>query len=234
MNLLDILQFLVASTLFPIIIGLVRLRRIRTSSYRPFFYLMLLGGFWELVNVYVLFVLHLHNIVFITSYMLFEWLIIAWQFRVWGLMRNRGRLYYIVVAVPCLVWLVERLVFWQLDYFMPYYQVLYCFLIVLFSVNTINFMITHDYRKLFGNPSFLICIAFIVYFVYTILFNWAYQTSLKGATETTTFIIMLHGYVNALTNIIFAIALFLIPPTPKIHPEVGRRTVFRNSHINGS
>jgi len=147
--------------------------------------------------------------------MLFEWLLIAWQFREWGFLRNRKKLYTFLVALPCIVWLVERLVFWESDYFMPYFQVLYCFLIVIFSVNRINFMITHEYRKLFRNPSFLICIAFIIYFVYTILFNWAYQTSLNGKTDTTTFIIMLHGYVNALTNIIFAIALLCIPPPQK-------------------
>jgi hypothetical protein len=207
--------FLGATVLFPVFAGLVRLRRIKKRGYQPFFYLMLLAGFSELVNSSVATALHLHNIVFVTIYMLFEWLLIAWQFRKWGFLTNRKKLYSLLVIFPCTVWLVERLVFWDLDYFMPYFQVLYCFLIVIFSVNRINFMITHEYRKLFRNPTFLICIAFIIYFVYTILFNWAYQTSLKGKTDTTTFIIMLHGYVNALTNIIFAIALLCIPPPQK-------------------
>ncbi|HEY4108431.1 hypothetical protein [Puia sp.] len=201
--------------LFPLLVGLVRLRRIKKSSYQPFFFLILMGAFWELLNVYFIKVLHLHNVVVVNFYMLFEWLLIAWQFRMWGLLRSRNAVFYAVLLLPCLVWLIERLVFWQMDYFVPYYQVLYCFLVVLFSVNTINFMITHDYRNLFGNPTFLICIGFIIYFIYTIIFNWAYQTSLMGATETTTFIIMLHGYVNALTNVIFAIALLRIPQPQK-------------------
>ena len=211
------LLFLLSTTVYlPIIAGLVRLHRIKKSSYQPFFFLMLLAGFFELVNPFVLLVLRTgSNIVVITVYMLFEWLLIAWQFRKWGLLGNRKKLYALLVLLPCAVWLIERLVFWEMNYFMPYYQVLYCFLIVLFSVNTINFMITHDNRQLFRNPSFLICIAFIIYFVYAIIFTWAIQTSLKGATETTTFIIMMHGYVNALTNIIFAIALLCIPPPPK-------------------
>jgi len=207
--------FLGATVLFPVIAGLVRLRRIKKRGYQPFFYLMVLAGFSEVVNSFVATALHKHNVVFVNFYMLFEWLLIAWQFHEWGFLRNRNKLSTFLVALPCMVWLVERLAFWELDYFMPYYQVLYCFLIVIFSVNRINFMITHEYRKLFSNPTFLICIAFIIYFVYTILFNWAYQTSLKGKTDTTTFIIMLHGYVNALTNIIFAIALLCIPPPQK-------------------
>lgn len=210
------LSFILSASIFlPVIVGLARLRRIKKSSCQPFFILILLAGFWELLNDFVLLVLHMHNIVFINFYMLFEWLLIAWQFRVWGLLRSRKNVYLTVVIIPCVIWLTERLVFRQRDYFVPYYQVLYCFLIVLFSVNMINYLITHEYRRLFGNPIFLICIAFIIYFVYTIIFNWAYQTSLKGMTETTSFIIVLHNYVNALTNIIFAIALLLIPPPQK-------------------
>jgi hypothetical protein len=212
----SILLFLLsASVYFPVIAGLAHLQRIKKGGYQPFFILMLLAGFTELINPFVQVVLGMHNILVVIIYMLFEWLLIAWQFREWGLMRNRKKLYSVLVVLPCLVWLAERVVFWDADYFMPYFQVLYCFLIVIFSVNTINFMITHDYRQLFRNPTFLICIAFIIYFVYTILFNWAYQTSRSGKTDTTTFIIMLHGYVNALTNIIFAIALLCIPPPQK-------------------
>jgi len=215
MNSSNLLFLLSTTVYFPVLAGLLRLHRIKKGGYQPFFFLMLLAGFFELVNPFVLLVLRVHNIVVVTVYMLFEWLLIAWQFREWGFLHNRKKLYSVLVILPCAVWLVERVVFWKLDYFMPYFQVLYCFLIVIFSVNTINFMITHDYRRLFRNPTFQICIAFIIYFVYTILFNWAYQTSLNGKTDTTTFIIMLHSYVNALTNIIFAIALLCIPPPQK-------------------
>lgn len=205
--------------LLPLIIGLVRLRRIKKSSYQPFFALIVLGAFWELLNVFLIKVLHGQNIASTNIFCLLEWLLIAWQFHNWGLLRNRKSLFYIVLAIPCLVWITEYLIFGQLNHLSPYYHVLYCFLIVIFSVNTINFMITHDYRILFKNPTFLICIAFIIYFIYRILFNWAYQTSLKGATETTSFIIMLFGYINALTNVIFAIALLRIPPPQKFTLE---------------
>jgi hypothetical protein len=209
------LFLLSASILLPIIAGLVRLRRIKKSSYRPFFILILVGAFWELLNMFLIDVLIKSNVVAVNIYLLFEWLLIVWQFRNWGLLRGQTTVFYTVLLVPCLVWVIEYLVFWQILLFAPYYQVLYGFLIVIFSVNTINFMITHDYRNIFGNPTFLICIAFIIYFVYNIVFNWAYQTSLKGATETTSFIIMLHSYINALTNIIFAIALLRIPRPQK-------------------
>ncbi|GGB14185.1 hypothetical protein [Puia dinghuensis] len=205
--------------LLPLIIGLVRLPRIKRSSYQPFFIYIILGAFWEVLNFFLITVLHAQNVAALNIFFLLEWLLIAWQFHNWGLLRGRKTVFYIVVAIPCLVWISEYLIFGQLYHLAPYYHVLYCFLIVLFSVNTINFMITHDYRNLFKNPTFLICIAFIIYFIYRIIFNWAYQTSLKGATETTSFIIMLIGYINALTNIIFAVALLRIPPPQKFTLE---------------
>jgi hypothetical protein len=208
------LFLLSSSIIFPIIAGLVRLRRIKKSSYQPFFILILVGAFMELLNVFLIAWLH-QNVVAVNIYFFFEWLLIAWQFRNWGLLRGRNKAFFTLLLLPCLVWVIEYLVFWQIYHFATYYQVLYCFLIVIFSVNTINFMITHDYRNIFGNPTFLICIAFIIYFIYNLVFIWAYQTSLKGATDTTTFIIMLHSYINALTNIIFAIALLRIPRPQK-------------------
>ena len=202
------------SILFPLIAGLVRLRRIRKSSYQPFFILVLTGVLAEIVSAIMIQRIG-GNAIANNVYFLFEWLLIAWQFQAWGLLRSRKRLFYILAAAPCLVWVIENLVFGQIVLFSPYFQVFYCFLIVLFSVNTINFMITHDYRRLFGNTIFLVCIAFIIYFVYRIIFNWAYQTSLKGATQTTSLIITMMSYINALTNVIFAIALLQIPRPQK-------------------
>jgi hypothetical protein len=144
-----------------------------------------------------------------------EWLLIAWQFRVWKLLHTRKVLFYILLAIPCIVWVVEDLFLGQITNFPPYFRVVKALMVVLYSVNTINFMITHDYRNLFQNPTFLICLGFIIYFIYRIVFQWAFETSRLGATETSTFIIMLFGYVNALTNVIFAIALLRIPPPQK-------------------
>ena len=97
----------------------------------------------------------------------------------------------------------------------PYFAVCDAFVIVLMSVGKINFMITHDDRNLGGNPIFLICIGFIIHFIYEIIREWAYQMSLQGATETTTRIIVGFSYVDVLVNIIFAIALLRIPRPQK-------------------
>ena len=203
------------SILFPLLAGLVRLSRIKKSSYQPFFILLVVGAFNELLSGFLIKVLHAHNAVSNNLYSLAEWLLIAWQFYTWGRIPKRTSLFYVLVAFPCVVWIVENLGFGQIGHFSPYFRVMKAFMIVLFSVNTINFMITHDYRNLSGNPTFLICIAFIIYFIYRIVYQWAYETSFGSPNDTKVFIIMLFGYVNALTNIIFAIALLRIPPPQK-------------------
>jgi hypothetical protein len=199
--------------LIPLIAGLVRYRRIG-MMYRPFFYLIILDTVTELVSGYLIRVAHVHNAISSNIFVLLEWSLIWWQFYVWDL-HSRREVFMAILLFPIAIWITENLAFGHIREFPPYFRVFSAFLIVMLSVNKINFMITHDDRKLYGNPIFLICIGFIIYFIYRIIFKWAYQTSLSGATETTNIIIMLNGWVNALTNIIFAIALLMIPRPQK-------------------
>jgi hypothetical protein len=211
----SILIWLVSqSILLPFIAGLISLRRIG-KDYQPFFILILFGFLIELINGYVIHINHHSNAVVSNSYVLVEWILIVWQFQVWGTLRAGKKTYYALLLVSCSIWVTENLVLGHIGEFSPYFRFFYSFLVVLLSVNKINFMITHDNRNLLRHPGFLICIGFIIYFIYKIIYEWAYQTSLFGATDITTTIIMLIGYINALTNIIFAIALLKIPAPEK-------------------
>ena len=207
-----LLLFLVSqSILLPFVAGLVRLRRMG-SRYRPFFILLAVGIGAELVNGYLIIkVIHGSNAVVSNIYALAEWLLILWQFRVWGFRRTRKNALLILLSLSCAIWITENIIFGQLTDFSPYFRFFYSFLIVLLSVNKINFMITHDDRNLLRHPEFLICIGFIIYFIYKIIYEWAYQASLYGTSEITSMIIFLEAYINALTNIIFAIGVMKIP-----------------------
>jgi len=196
----------------PIIAGLVRFSRIG-KRYQPLFILLVVGLVTELASAYLV-RQKISNASVSNIYALLEWILVFWQFRAWGSIRTRKEIAYVFLLLPCLVWITENLVLDQMSDFSPYFRIFSCFLIVLLSVNKINFMITHDNRNLLGHPEFLICIGFIIYFIYDIVYEWAYQSSSTGATYITTKIISLFGYINALTNIIFAIA-FLRIPAPK-------------------
>ena len=201
------------SILFPLIVGLVRLRR-SGKGYRPFFLMIACAALNEPISFLFIRMTH-SNAIPNNIYALIEWLLIAWQFHKWGLLQTRKKVFYVLVLFVSLIWVTEDLVLREITIYPPYFTVFYCFLIVLFSVNKINFMITHDDRNLLRHPEFLICIGFIIYFIYKIVYEWAYQSSLYGATDITTTIISLFGYINALTNIIFSIALLRIPAPEK-------------------
>jgi hypothetical protein len=208
------LLFLFSQTiLIPLITGMVRLRRIG-QGYHPFFILIILGVVEEAISGYLIKVRHHTNAIPNNLYALAEALLILWQFHVWGLWRTKKGIFYGMVGLFCLVWLVEDLVFGHIREFPPYFMFLYSFTAVLLSVNKINFMITHDNRKLLQRPDFLLCIGFIIFFIYKIIYEWAYQVSLYDESQITSTIIGSFAYINALTNIIFAIA-FLVIPVPQ-------------------
>lgn len=198
------------SILLPLIAGLGRMERVRTG-YMPFFWTILLGSVTELFNYWLIHHYHISNAVPSNIYTLVEWSLIGWQFHQWGLLRKSKKLYRLLMATMVIFWVTENLVFRQITVFSPYFRFFYSFLIVLCSVNEINFMITHNNRNLFRNPRFLICIGFIIYFIYQIIYEWAYQLSLFGKSDFTIGIQFLFGYINALTNIIYALSLLLIP-----------------------
>ncbi|HEY4286097.1 MAG TPA: hypothetical protein VGN00_03270 [Puia sp.] len=205
------LIFLVSeSILIPFIIGLIRWRRV-VRRYQPFFILIIAGVITEAINGYLIKILHHSNAIPTNIFALTECLLIAWQFHVWGLLQSRKPVFYGLLAAFFLVWAYEDLVLGNITGFPPYFRFLYSFLTVLLSVNKINFMITHENRNLLRSPDFLICIGLIVFFIYKILYEWAYQASLFGQSKIILNIIMLFGYINAFTNIIFAIAFLLIP-----------------------
>jgi len=214
--------FLVSQTiLIPLITGLVRLNRIG-QGYQPFFILIVLGVLEEAISGYLIKVRHHSNAIPNNLYALAESLLILWQFHIWGLWRTKRRSFYGLVAIYCLVWIAEDLILGHIHEFPPYFMFFYSFLTVLLSVNKINFMITHDNRKLLQRPDFLICIGLIIFFLYKILYEWAYQVSITGESDITTNIIRLFGYINALTNIIFAIAFLLIPTPQQFTLRIGR------------
>lgn len=210
-----IIVFLLSqSILLPLIAGLIRFRRLG-RRYQPFFGLILIGVIAEISSYLMIQGHNGSNAIPDNIFVLFEWTLIALQFHVWGFLKQKKRLFYAFLMATSLFWVIENLVFKNIITFSPYFRFFFSFLIVLLSVNEINFMITHDNRNLFRNPTFVICIGFIIYFIYNILYEWAYQVSSFGASEITSTIIYLMAYVNILINIIYAIAFLLVPAKVK-------------------
>lgn len=204
-------SFLVSQLLLlPLIIGLIRIRKIQ-SSYYPFLALLILGEINEIVS-FLCIRYYETNVVPFNIYSLLECLLILYQFYRWRFYAKPRSWYWAVPVVITLAWITEYLVFMQITHFSFVFRVSYAFMIVMLSINEINYLITHENRQLFKNARFLICLGFIIYFLYQILFEGAYLIIANDRNEVVSNkIISLQVYVNALANIIFAVAMWFVP-----------------------
>jgi hypothetical protein len=209
------LAFLISqSVAIPLLVGLARYQRVR-REYAWIFLVILFGFLVEIASYILIRQFHRSNAVPCNLDVLLEWLFLALQFRSWGFLRKRKNLFNLLLGGTLAFWLTENIIFGQIVAFSPYFRLLYSFLVVLLSVNEINYMITHNKSNLFMNPKFLICLGFILYYVYKIVYEWAYQLSLYGESQFTAGIEFLFAYINALANLIYAIAFLLIPAKEK-------------------
>ena len=212
------LAFLISQfILLPIIVGLIRFRRM-DKGYRPFFYLLLIGFLVEIIS-FNLIQHSISNAIPVNIYNLVECLFVIYLFHIWGVMRHKKWWSYTLAGISIIIWLIVNLGYDQIHLFSPYFRWYYYTVIVLLSINEINFMITHYSRNLFTNPKFLICLGFIVYFLYMIVYYYTLEISWSDKREISEVISFLMAYINAFSNIVYAIAFFLIPKPLKFTLE---------------
>lgn len=198
------------SILLPLIIGLIRIRKIQ-SSYYPFLALIMLGALSEFCSFFSIRYFQ-SNAIVSNTWCLLECLLILYQFYCWRFYAKPRAWYWIVPALCVLAWLIENIVFMKITSFGHVFRVSYAFLLVMLSINEINYLITHENRQLFKNARFLISMGFIIFFLYQILFEGSlYIVETERNTVISNKIISLAIYVNALANVIFAVAMVFIP-----------------------
>ena len=205
----NVLNFLMSeSILIPIIIGAVRIKRL-TKAYYPFFIFLLLGLLSELVSFILIDTFKASNASVIKIYSLMECCIILYQLYIWK-SSARYRRGFIFLAVVCIVfWIIEHIVFLNINTWSPYFRVFYAFVIILLSVNQINSMMFNHDGPLFKDPRFIICLGFIIFFLYQIIYEASYYIGSDQSTIATK-IIFGYSYSNFFTNMIYAVAIFII------------------------
>jgi len=212
MSLNALLAFITSLTiLLPAFVGLVRFHRI-DKSYQPFIIYLLVGLATEIVGFIWINTFHSNTAVLYNFFIVAEWLLIMWQFYSWGFFSRHKTWFYLLVTAVLLIWIWEHIVSNKLQFYNPYFRVIASFLIILISINIINYTITHDYKNIFLNARFLICIGLIIFFLYKILYEWAYQvSSIKGHDTFSNLIISGFSKVNAFVNVFFILPVLLIP-----------------------
>jgi hypothetical protein len=207
--------FLVSQlVIIPLAIGLIRFNR-TVVSFQPFLLLLSLAFLSETISFICISVLQTSNAVPLNLYGLAESIVVIYQFFVWGTLRRKRLLFIGLLSSIAGIWIIENIVFNKIETFSPYFRVTYAFITVLLSINEINYLIVKDNKALFRNARFLVCLGFIIIFIYQII----YEASMFIGSDTVLSlrIIFMFNYINAFVNLIYAIAVLCIPVKPSYY-----------------
>ncbi|MBS1565834.1 MAG: hypothetical protein JST39_15710 [Bacteroidetes bacterium] len=204
-------NFLFSLTIvFPAIAGVVRYRS-ADRSYRPFFYYIFYSLFNEL---FVYFYIQPYTgkkgaIVNWEIFNLAECLLLLLQFYYWKRFQRYEKWFLVLMGMAVLCWALENFYLSNIYAFNPVFLIGYSFLLVLLSINTINHEVVHYSRSISRNPLFIICVGFVIFFIYTIVVFTILATNHHNSAFSSVFEIRV--YINALTNILYAIGIFFVP-----------------------
>ena len=192
----------------PSIIAMVRFRLIH-KRYYPFIFSLWLGCLSETISYVLVFnkqPTHVHN----NIYILLEAILLTWYFKEEGLFRKKG-LFPLLLALLTGSWLAENFLFSSVTHFSAWSSIFLSFLVVFFSISTINKSLFSNRRHLLGDATFILCSCFIVFYTYKAL---VYAFVLYGATGSDQFLLNLFiimVYINLITNLLFALAVLWMP-----------------------
>lgn len=194
---------------FPLVSWLLRYKNME-PGYWPFLWLVALAAITEITSRLCIYYFRTNEAV-INIYSLAECMLIIYQFYIWR--KNKlARKWIIAIGVLfILVWVVENIIAGTINNFVPVFRISYAFLLVIISINEINYLITHENRGLLTNARFLICLAFIIFFLYQILFEAAFRISINQSSVVTNKIFEMQIYINLLVNVIYGVAIWFIP-----------------------
>lgn len=202
-------QLLSFTVLIPLIMGLVRMNRIRTS-YHPFLVFLFFAFTAEVVSQ-VSIRLTRDNRVTNNIYILLEAAIILYLFYTWGFLKKRKWLLAVLAGAYLVTWVVENICMGVLsEGFSSYFVILYSLITVFLSISGINSLITSYNENLFRNSKFLICIGFIIMGVYSLITE-GFMLIDPDNSEVSWKIFLIFVFVNAFVNIVYAVAVYFMP-----------------------
>lgn len=205
--------FLSEIIVVPLAMGIWKYRSME-RSFRPFVILLMAAVLAEFSSFTFYIRLGIANADVFRVYSLVESILVLMLFHGWGFLIDRKRLFYLLLAVCFLAWLPESILYFGTPVFSPFFPILYSFIIVLVSINQINqIIITNTDRTLFKNSKFLLCIGFVIYFIYQILYEASYFVSdqTNSSYSLTTGIIGFFSYINFFVNLLYIPAVYFIP-----------------------
>lgn len=202
------------SIIIPVVMGLIRMSRIRVS-YQPFLLFLLLAFTAEMVGFISVKIIR-NNYITTNIYTLVEAIVISYIFFAWGYFKEHKFLFRMVLTVYVVVWTLENLILGDLEsQICSYFIFMYSLVTVLLSINEINYLIA-ERGNLFKNAKFMICIGFIIICVYSLITEGTQLIDPDNAPLSNK-IFAFYVYINAFVNIVYAVAVYFIPERDDIY-----------------
>ena len=211
----EIWRFLLSlSVAFPAMVGALRFKKI-DAIYNPLLFYIFLSLVNELLMGFLIVPQSKTKTLILINnnlFYLFEAIIFLVQFKYWGRFQVYSKLFPEMLIALVFGWTFENLIVYKISHFHVYFLIAYSFFLVLLAVQTINHIIVNDSRlSLLKNPKFIICVAIIIFFIYTI---FVYTLMAKGLdNENKKLVAKVFGiqvYINAIANILYGIALLFV------------------------
>lgn len=207
------MYILSASILLPFLAAVIRFSRI-SKVYHPFLYFMFIGFANESLNIGII-MSGRENTVNSNIYMLLEWILLSWQFKRWGLFQKREWLLSVITIIVLGVWIAENFIFFNINRYNSYFLIIYSLIISLMSISIINKLIVTERKKLTRNATFIVCVAFVMYYAITAFAEvfWLYgfddYKALSGNIQNISLV------VNFISMIFFTVAIIWMPKKQK-------------------
>jgi hypothetical protein len=201
------------SILIPAIIGLIRFSKINTA-YQPFILFCVLDVLNHTLSVVLINVYHA-NTINSNIFILIEAILFVVLFRNWGVFKRRSLIFYITIAVVALFWIIDNLVWHQLNTVNSLFRIFYSFILIFLSIEQMNVLISSAKKNLLYNSCFLICCGIVIFYSYKATIEVFFLIKLKASISFYSSIFIILVFVNLFVNLIFAWAVLWIPKKPK-------------------
>ena len=182
------------------------------NSYWPFMGIIFLGLINETISLVSIYSAGT-NAVNGNIYVLLEFMLIIYQFFKWDSISKRT--FFILAITGIIIWVTDNFILSSISQNNSLFRTIYSLIIVFLSINKLNMLIIYENGYLLKNATFIICITFLVYYgckAFVEAFN-ALHLGLNHNILGELWIIMY--FVNAVANILYAIAILCIPRKQK-------------------
>lgn len=150
---------------------------------------------------------------YLNLYVLLEYFLLMWQLKKWGTL-TRSRIFVSLMIFGLIIWNFSTFVYLDHGSRNFVFRLFYSFILVLCSINLLS-KLAFERIQLMKDYRFLICIGFIVFYIYNILVEALCISSLDFSDELYKDIFNIKVYLNFAANIFYFIALLCIPKKKK-------------------